>query len=309
MTWLQACPARFRTALQRCARGDAPPNVVVMQLHADATSDSEVATVLADATEACRAEESASTDVAGRLAAALAIARSHPGAFTTVKTVLGGLEHGGTAATPDDGVAHWAAAFDDAVERSAEGSVALYALGDADLLRAATDEVVAMLRGERFLGTDRDVLDVGCGIGRFERALAAGVRSVVGIDISPRMIEAARRRCAGLPNVAFLLCSGRDLAPFADASFDLVLAVDAFPYLVQSGMTLAETHVSEAARVLRPGGHLSILNFSYRGDDALDRADVARLATGSGLQLVRAGTRGLRVWDGLAFDLVRNAAP
>ena len=304
--WLGRSPERFRAALARCARGEVPANVALMQLHAEAASAAQAEAVLVDALDACRAEPSADADTAARLAAALALARNHPQAFATVKAVLGGVEHGGTAAAPDQGVAHWAALFDSAAARSAEGSVALYALGDPGLLRAATDEVVELLRRARLLGAGRDVLDIGCGIGRFEAALAAEVRSAVGIDISAAMIAAARERCAGLPNVSFAQCSGRDLSMFADASFDLVLAVDSFPYLVQSGMALAATHVGEAARVLRPGGELLILNFSYRGDPERDRADVARLARASGFTVRRAGTREFRLWDGLAFQLARS---
>ena len=305
LRWLDRSPAPFRAALLRCARGEAPPNVAVMQLHAAARSPGQAEAVLVDALDACRREPAADADMVARLGAARAVARSHPQAFATVKAVLGGVEHGGTAAAPEQGVAHWAALFDSAAARSAEGSVALYALGDPELLRAATDEVVELLRQARLLGADRDVLDIGCGIGRFEAALAGEVRSAVGIDISAAMIAAARTRCAGLANVSFARCSGRDLSLFGDASFDLVLAVDAFPYLVQSGMALAATHVGEAARVLRPGGHLLILNFSYRGDADLDRADVARLARASGFAVLRAGTREFRFWDGLAFDLAR----
>ena len=306
--WLDACPPATRAALARCARGEAPANVVVMQLQAAATSASHAETLLARAVQACRDDVLAEPQAATRLAAALAVARAHPAAFATVQAVLGGVEHGGSAAAPEEGVAHWAAVFDAAVQRSAEGSVALYALGDPALLHAATDEVVAFLRENKLLGAERDVLEIGCGIGRFPAALAPSVRRAVGIDISAAMIEAAKARCAGLANVAFLQCAGRDLSLFADASFDLVLAVDSFPYLVQSGMALAEAHVREAARVLRPGGDLLVFNFSYRGDADLDRADVARLAAASGFRVRRAGTREFALWDGLAFHLARGDA-
>ncbi|MBV9891006.1 MAG: class I SAM-dependent methyltransferase [Rhizobacter sp.] len=302
MSWLDALPQRFHAALARCARGDAPANVAVMQLQAEAMRAGEVESVLAAATAACR--EGAPADAA-RLHAALVLAHANPQAFATVRGVLEGAEHGVNAPTPEAGVARWAQVFDAAVRRSPEGSVALYALGDSALLQAATDEVVALLRRERLLGLDRDVLDVGCGIGRFEVALAPAVRSIFGIDVSSEMIEAARCRCCGAANVTLLATTGRDLSPFADASFDLVLAVDAFPYLVQSGAALAATHVREAARVLRRGGRFVLFNFSYRGDDDLDRADVAGLAREAALDIVRNGERELALWDALVFELAR----
>jgi ubiquinone/menaquinone biosynthesis C-methylase UbiE len=162
------------------------------------------------------------------------------------------------------------------------------------------------MRSGGLLGRGRKVLDIGCGIGRFEAALASEVEHVVGIDISAEMIKLARQRCAELANVRFQRCSGRDLSLFDDGSFDLVLAVDCLPYLAQAGMTLVERHLAEAARVLRTPGDLVIVNFTYRGDPARDRADVERLAHASGFDVLRAGTREFSLWDGLTFHLVKN---
>jgi ubiquinone/menaquinone biosynthesis C-methylase UbiE len=229
------------------------------------------------------------------------------GAEAVVAMLRHDLEHAG-AASPEEGIARCAAMFDRAVRRHAEASVALYALGNPALLRNATAEIVRQMRDWGLLGRGRDLLDIGCGIGRFEEALAGEAASVVGTDVSAGMVEAARTRCAALPNVRLLQCSGRDLAMFGDASFDLVFSVDAFPYLVQSGMSLAERHVAEAARVLRPRGDLLILNFSYRGDLAADCAEIARLAAASGFDVVRDGTRPFALWDGAAFHLRRSAA-
>jgi ubiquinone/menaquinone biosynthesis C-methylase UbiE len=127
------------------------------------------------------------------------------------------------------------------------------------------------------------------------------------VDIAPAMVETARRRTAHLPNVEIRPTAGRDLAGFRDRSFGLVLAVDAFPYIVQSGMALAQTMVQEAARVLRPRGALVILNFSYRGAPDADRADVQRLAETAGLQVRRSGTSDFSLWDGVTFELHKSA--
>ena len=124
---------------------------------------------------------------------------------------------------------------------------------------------------------------------------------MTGIDVSPAMVREARRRCETLANVTLLECEGRDLARFADASFDLVLAVDSFPYLFQSGWPLLVRHFQESARVLRPGGRLAVLDLSYGRTVELDRADFARLAEESALRVIEPGVRPFRHWDGLAF--------
>jgi SAM-dependent methyltransferase len=193
--------------------------------------------------------------------------------------------------------------FDRLVEMNAEASVALYSLGEPGLLDAATREVIDLLVELAALGPERHVLDIGCGIGRFERGLADRVAAITGIDISSGMLEAARQRCAGLANVEFIETSGRDLAPLDDGSFDVVLAVDAMPYVHRAGPPLVKAHFEEAARVLRAGGDFVILNLSYRGDVELDRQDLRRLAAAAGFCVLRNGTMDLRLWDGVTFHL------
>jgi len=193
--------------------------------------------------------------------------------------------------------------FDSLVGDNAEASVALYSFGNGDLLDAATGEVVALLDGLGLVEDGREVLEIGCGIGRFQRALAPRVSAITGIDIAPAMIATARRRCARLPNVHLMTTSGGDLSAFASGSFDLVLAIDSMPYLYRVGPDLVATHFREAARVLRPGGDFLILNVSYRGDLGRDREDVGRFADNAGLEVLRNGSADLRLWDAPTFHL------
>jgi SAM-dependent methyltransferase len=301
--WLATLPPRLHEPLGRAAAG-VPANVALMHIlmQCPAPGDAETA-----ATEAMqRLREGGQSEAADRLAAILQLLRANPQAYGIVHRILGGLDH--ERDRDEDAVEYWTAAFDQAARTHPEGSVALYALGSAELLEAATGEIVARLRDWGLLSPDTDCLDIGCGIGRIEIALAAHVRSVVGIDVAPAMVAEARRRSADLPNVAIHQSSGRDLAGFADASFDLALAVDSFPYVVQAGTELAQAVIREAARVLRPGGRLVILNFSYRGDLDLDRADLRSFAAGAGLQVVRNGTAEFTLWDAAAFVLAKALA-
>jgi SAM-dependent methyltransferase len=204
-------------------------------------------------------------------------------------------------ASGDDGVARIAAFFDRAVAHSPEASVALYSLGDPAILAQATAEIVAWLESNALLRPAADVLDLGCGIGRVAAALAPRCRSVLGLDVSAGMVAEARRRNASLANARFEQTAGRDLDALPDAAFDLVLAIDSFPYIVQGGHSLVDRHVGGAARVLRPSGALAVLNFSYRGDRAADRADAVTLAGAHGLTLEQAGVAPFSVWDGTAF--------
>lgn len=193
--------------------------------------------------------------------------------------------------------------FDRAVALAPEASVALYSLGSADILDRATSEIAARLTEWGLLRRDSMVLDIGCGIGRIERALAPHVGAITGIDVSPGMIEEARKRCGNLRNVDLERCDGRDLARYSAGCFDLILAVDSFPYLFAAGPEIVARHLQDSARILRPGGAAVILNFSYRGNEEADRSDVERLAQMCGFSVERAGTRDFTLWDGLTFLL------
>ena len=207
---------------------------------------------------------------------------------------------------PEEALEIYRRFFDKSVGWNEEASVAAYSLGDAGLLQRVTDEVVAQLDAWGLLGPDRRTLEIGCGIGRMQAALSSRVAEAYGIDISQKMVEAARRRCAGLSNVHFSASSGRDLAEFPAERFELVYAVDSFPYIHQAGPRIVEAHFEDAARVLAPGGEFVILHFSYRDSSEEDRAEVRKLCRANGFTLVMNGAQPFKLWDGVAFRMRKS---
>lgn len=284
------------TDLAARLRAGAPPNIALMHLLMGAATPAAAAAALAEAWGAPGGEPAGLAEVARLFDA-------HPGAWATVHAVADSVDHAPAAASPEAALDRWRGDFDRLAAAAPEAGVALYALGDPGLLAAATAEVVDRLRAWGLLGRDRDALDLGCGMGRFAEALAPEMRSVLGLDLSAGMVAEARRRSRHA-SVRYALGTGRDLACVAAASMDLVLAADVFPYLVEAG--LAERHVAEMARVLRPGGAAAILNYSYRGDAARDGAELAAAAARHGFALERAGERPFRLWDAGA-DLLRRS--
>jgi SAM-dependent methyltransferase len=79
------------------------------------------------------------------------------------------------------------------------------------------------------------VLDVGCGVGRWSRLLAARGASVTGIDLSPTMVAEARRRASARPlrgRCRFLV---QDLSALqAEEKFDLVLSVTVLQHILDT---------------------------------------------------------------------------
>ncbi|HZB88472.1 MAG TPA: methyltransferase domain-containing protein [Terracidiphilus sp.] len=94
-----------------------------------------------------------------------------------------------------------------------------------------------------------DVLDVGCGTGRWLKHLEIlGPNSLTGTDVSHAMLEKAR---AALAPTTVLHLSNSTTVPVADASTDLILASFVLSYLPNP-----DVFADECLRALRLGGHV-----------------------------------------------------
>lgn len=136
--------------------------------------------------------------------------------------------------------------------------------GDAWTENADRYDAAARRIGERFraavpIGRTDRVLDVGCGTGRSTRDAArrAPLGSVLGVDLSGRMLAEARRRSRheGLTNVEFRQADAQ-VHPFAPASFDLVISV--FGAMFFADPVAALTNIG---RALRAGGRIALLTW------------------------------------------------
>lgn len=99
----------------------------------------------------------------------------------------------------------------------------------------------------------KDVLDIGCGDGRYAIALARRGARVVGLDPSGPALEMAkgRARDAGV-NVSLAEGDARSI-PFDSETFDIVTAVTVLCFVKSP-----EKVFGEVERVLRPGGLLVV---------------------------------------------------
>lgn len=108
---------------------------------------------------------------------------------------------------------------------------------------------------------DQDIVELGCGAARLARDLLArwpGSR-VTGLEVDER--QHAKNLAAPLPGLRFV-AGGAQAIPFPDASFDLALMLKSLHHVP---MPLLEQALREAARVLRPGGHLYVSEPVYAG--------------------------------------------
>ncbi|NUO48164.1 MAG: class I SAM-dependent methyltransferase [Polyangiaceae bacterium] len=133
-----------------------------------------------------------------------------------------------------DGYAIWSAIYGDLDDRF-----------DIELLEASPGFA------DRIAGAR--VVDLGCGTGRIGAWVASrGATAVTGVDLSPQMLERATAR-----NVyARLVESDITRTPIAGASFD-----GAVSSLVVDHVASLTAFFTEAARLVRPGGFLAVVDY------------------------------------------------
>ncbi|MGH9765959.1 MAG: methyltransferase domain-containing protein [Blastocatellia bacterium] len=99
-------------------------------------------------------------------------------------------------------------------------------------------------------------LEMGCGIGRMTKHLAAIFGEVHATDVSGEMIGQARQRLRDLPNTHLHETSGVDFAGLPDNYFDI--AFSAFVFQHVPSKDVIRSNIGEAYRVVKPGGVLKL---------------------------------------------------
>ena len=136
--------------------------------------------------------------------------------------------------------------------------------------RSAPDPLIAALAPRP---ADR-VLDVGCGSGQFAVAIAPLVARVVGADLTPAMLDAARAQqaAAGVANVEWLQADSTEL-PVADGAFNIVTSRSMLHHAADPAATLAEMRRACAA-----GGRIAVLDLTPAPEKApaFDAIEVLR---------------------------------
>jgi ubiquinone/menaquinone biosynthesis C-methylase UbiE/DNA-binding transcriptional ArsR family regulator len=134
------------------------------------------------------------------------------------------------------------------------------------------------------LPADQVIADLGCGTGPLIADLAPYAGKIIGVDSSADMLKAARRRLENLPNVELRKGDLFELpidAGVCDAAF-LVLALT---YVAEPAKAIAE-----AARVLKPGGRLVIVDLLPHDRDDF-RRQMGQVSLGLSTEFVSAAMK------------------
>ncbi|MGW0216736.1 demethylmenaquinone methyltransferase [Micromonospora chokoriensis] len=165
---------------------------------------------------------------------------------------MDGWQSGGVSRNPQgqraslDKQPHEVAAMFDGVAERYDLTNTVISLGQDRSWRRSTRAALGLRPGER-------VLDVGAGTGVSTRELAQSGAYAVGVDLSLGMLYAGKRARPEVP----LLAGDALRLPFADASFDAVTISFALRNVNDTDAALREL-----ARVTRPGGRLTVCEFS-----------------------------------------------
>jgi len=132
---------------------------------------------------------------------------------------------------------------------------------DAEFFRLGESEIAAIEQHCAALALPRErrlAVDFGCGVGRLTRALASRYAQVIGVDISPNMLEQARSLNAGFTNLRFVENAASRLEFLADASVDFIYSVITLHHIPPP---LQRAYIREFVRALAPGG-LAVLQIA-----------------------------------------------
>ena len=182
-----------------------------------------------------------------------------------------------------------------------------FATGDENVREHILADMAAVCQG-------RDpalmrVLEIGCGVGRMTRALAATFGEVHGVDVSVEMVQRAKHFLRTTPNAHIYHNSGKDLRVLGDLKFDFAYSFIVFQHI--PSRAVIDSYVGAVSRCLRSGsmfkfqvqGHQSASLREPRRDTwlgaSISESEAAAMATRHGFELRRsagAGTQYYWLW-------------
>ena len=137
---------------------------------------------------------------------------------------------------------------------------ATWASGDYAAVAARIQHIADSLVEAADLHAGWRVLDVATGSGNVAIVAAQSGAHVTGLDITPELFEAARRRMTESGVEIELIEGDAEDLPFGDASFDRVLSCFGVMFA-----PLHQTAADELVRVVRPGGMIGIAAWTPEG--------------------------------------------
>lgn len=128
---------------------------------------------------------------------------------------------------------------------------------DAEIFSVRDNDTRGLIAGHvaRLGRPDRIAADLGCGVGKFTPLLAEAFGRVHACDLSPKLLDQARRACRGHDNVDFFQTDlGRVAHPFDPVDFVLCVNV-----LIMAGLDARMSALRAVTAQVKRGGHLLLV--------------------------------------------------
>ena len=127
-------------------------------------------------------------------------------------------------------------------------------------------EITRRIHEEGELG---DVIEFGCGVGYFTKAIAKNARQVIATDLSDEMLNMARVHLQGFQNITIQKANGED-THFPSARFDTVFVANLIHVVENPIRILQESH-----QILKDRGLLLVVDFTTYGMKWYERMKLA----------------------------------
>lgn len=110
-----------------------------------------------------------------------------------------------------------------------------------------TDPQMRTILKELAISSGQRVLDIGCGVGDYTKAIFNYTQHIIGLDQS---VLSAQKK---YPEVFFYACDCNQRLPYADQSIDVIVSINLIEHLINYENLLTECH-----RVLKPAGKIAL---------------------------------------------------
>lgn len=130
------------------------------------------------------------------------------------------------------------------------------------------------------------VLDVGCGTGLFFGHVVSHAETIIGLDISRRILLQAKERAKKHSNVQVILADA-DKLPFKEASFDII-----FAFTLLQNMPSPDDTLKEIRRAAKHGGSAVITGLKK----TFTLRTFKKLLQGSGLRIISLHNNALKCY-------------
>lgn len=125
-----------------------------------------------------------------------------------------------------------------------------------------------------------EILELGCGIGRYTLPLAGRFQHVHAVDISKQILRAAKKYCRSAANITYYANDGYSLKNFSDNSVEYALCTGVIQHIPD--FDVIRNYVLEVLRVLKEGG-LFLLTFQVHHTQAAGQRRTGAMITADAL--------------------------